>query len=72
MPDPLKKQRRSIRLKGYDYRQPGAYFVTICTRRWQHLFGEIVNGQMIRNAIGEIVAAEWQRTAEMRTYVQLD
>ncbi|RKY63730.1 MAG: transposase, partial [Candidatus Latescibacterota bacterium] len=23
--------RRSIRLKGYDYTQPGAYFVTICT-----------------------------------------
>ena len=26
------KRRRSIRLKGYDYSQPGAYFVTICTR----------------------------------------
>jgi REP element-mobilizing transposase RayT len=23
--------RRSIRLKGYDYATPGAYFVTICT-----------------------------------------
>jgi putative transposase len=25
-------QRQSIRLKGYDYSQPGGYFVTICTR----------------------------------------
>ena len=26
-------QRRSIRLKGYDYSTPGEYFVTICTYR---------------------------------------
>ncbi len=28
--DSEKHHRRSIRLKGYDYSQPGAYFVTIC------------------------------------------
>ena len=28
--DPEKHGRRSIRLKGYDYSQPGAYFVTMC------------------------------------------
>src|SRR5205807_10413707 len=28
--DPEKHHRRSIRLKGYDYSQPGGYFVTIC------------------------------------------
>jgi len=25
------RRRRSIRLKGYDYAQEGAYFVTVCT-----------------------------------------
>jgi len=30
--DPDKHHRRSIRLKEYDYSQPGAYFVTICTK----------------------------------------
>jgi len=30
--DPQKHHRRSIRLKGYDYSSPGAYFVTICTK----------------------------------------
>jgi len=30
--DPQKHHRRSIRLEGYDYSSPGAYFVTICTR----------------------------------------
>lgn len=29
--------RRSIRLKGYDYSQPGAYFVTICVQGSRHL-----------------------------------
>ena len=30
--DPLRHHRRSIRLKGYDYSQAGAYFITICTQ----------------------------------------
>ena len=30
--DPQKHHRRSIRMKGYDYSSPGAYFVTICTQ----------------------------------------
>jgi hypothetical protein len=29
--DPDLHQRRSVRLRGYDYAQAGAYFVTICT-----------------------------------------
>lgn len=31
-------QRRSLRLKDYDYSQEGAYFVTICTQRKMMLF----------------------------------
>jgi REP element-mobilizing transposase RayT len=30
--NPQKHHRRSIRLKGYDYHNAGAYFVTICTQ----------------------------------------
>jgi REP element-mobilizing transposase RayT len=36
--DPNRHHRRSIRLKGYDYTQPGAYFVTVCTQQREHLF----------------------------------
>lgn len=32
--------RRSIRLPGYDYAQPGAYFVTICTHDGECLFDD--------------------------------
>ncbi|HZK24179.1 MAG TPA: hypothetical protein VFC74_02190 [Oscillospiraceae bacterium] len=34
-------KRKKLRLEYYDYRQHGAYFVTICTRGKQHLLGEI-------------------------------
>ena len=53
-------QRRSIRLKGYDYSQAGAYFITICTYNRQHGLGEIVNGEMQLNEFGHIVQSTWQ------------
>jgi REP element-mobilizing transposase RayT len=34
-------QRRSIRLKGYDYSKAGLYFITICVQNRECLFGEI-------------------------------
>jgi REP element-mobilizing transposase RayT len=73
MPYDLQKHhRRSIRLKGYDYTQAGAYFVTFCA--WQHecLFGEIVDGEMHLNDYGRVVEEEWLRTAEVRPNVDLD
>jgi REP element-mobilizing transposase RayT len=43
--DPQKHHRRSIRLKGYDYHNAGAYFVTICTMDRECLLNDpIVNG----------------------------
>ena len=39
--------RRSIRLPGYDYSQPGYYFVTICIHdRKQFLFGDVSVGSV--------------------------
>jgi len=54
------------RLKGYDYSHPGAYFVTLCAHEKAHLFGDIVNGEMRLNRIGEIVRIEWVRSPELR------
>ncbi|MTJ53442.1 hypothetical protein FJR38_12710 [Anabaena sp. UHCC 0253] len=51
--------RRSIRLKGYDYSQQGAYFVTICTYQRNCLFGEIVDDEMKLNTNGEITRGSW-------------
>ena len=69
--DPARHHRRSIRLKGYDYTQPGAYFITLCTHDRAHLFGEVVDGEMRLNEWGEIVRDEWFKTAQVRPYVQL-
>jgi REP element-mobilizing transposase RayT len=51
--------RQSIRLKGYDYTQAGAYFVTIVTEQREPVFGKIVNGEMILNEYGKIVQKWW-------------
>jgi putative transposase len=52
-------QRRSIRLKGYDYSQAGAYFVTIVAFQRECFFGEIVGGEMKLNQYGDIVQKRW-------------
>ena len=70
--DPRKHHRRSIRLKGYDYTQAGAYFVTFVAHDRECLFGDVVDGVMRLNAFGEIVREEWFRTAVVRPYVMLD
>jgi len=38
---PESHDRRTIRLKEYDYAQPGAYFITICTHNHKQIFGKI-------------------------------
>jgi REP element-mobilizing transposase RayT len=58
--------RRSTRLKGYDYTLPTAYFVTLVTWQRELLFGEIVDGDVRLNDIGEIVRYGWLWTEEIR------
>ncbi|MBR9977665.1 MAG: transposase, partial [Bacteroidetes bacterium] len=65
-------QRRSIRLKGYDYSQEGAYFVTICVDNQECLFGDIVDGKMFLNQAGEIVVDSWTWLTQQYNYVDLD
>lgn len=47
--------RQSTRLPGFDYSQPGAYFITICIRKHKSLLGNVSNGVMVLNSVGEIV-----------------
>lgn len=68
---PQKHHRRSIRLRGYDYTQAGAYYVTIVTYQRQHFFGEVVDGEVRLNELGQIVRDEWLKTAALRPYVEL-
>jgi REP element-mobilizing transposase RayT len=52
--------RRSIRLKGYDYRQAGAYFVTLVTAAHECIFGDVKNDLVVLNNTGCLVSALWQ------------
>jgi REP element-mobilizing transposase RayT len=70
--DPGRHNRQSIRLPEYDYRSPGAYFVTICVADRRCLFGTVVNDQMVTNEYGDIVTEEWQRTEQVRDRVTID
>lgn len=71
--DPERHHRRSIRLLGYNYRQCGAYYITICTLDRECLFGEIdSDGTMQLNDWGKIVKEEWDKTSQLRTNITLD
>ncbi len=65
-------RRRSLRLKGYDYSQEGAYFITICTHNRKCLLGEVIDNEVRLNDWGRIVESEWLQTAILRPYVSLD
>jgi REP element-mobilizing transposase RayT len=52
-------QRKSIRLKNWDYSSPGYYFCTICTHRSEHFLGKIENGEMILSPEGKVVFSIW-------------
>jgi len=70
--DPEKHHRRSIRLKGYDYTQAGAYFITICTKDRACLFGDVADGVMRLNQMGHIVRQCWLEIPEHFPHVVLD
>jgi len=63
--------RRSIRLKGYDYSRTGLYFVTICCQNKIHLFGKIVDDRMILNDFGIIAYKEWIKSEDIRIEIKL-
>ena len=69
---PDRHHRRSIRMPGYDYAQPGVYFVTVCTHQQELLFGEVVGEAMVLNDAGRIVETCWYETPDHFQSVELD
>ena len=62
--DPEIHHRRSIRLKGYNYSQQGAYFITICTHNRKPLF----EFEYVQN----MLKAFWEKLPTKFSIVQLD
>ena len=70
--DPDKHHRRSIRVKGYDYSQAGAYFITICTKNRESLFGEIIDNEIVLNDIGRLIQLSWFDLPNHYAHIELD
>ncbi len=70
--DPDKHRRRSIRLKGYDYSEAGAYFITICTNHRECLFGDVVDGEMRLNDAGTMVRDVWRKISEHFSHADIN
>jgi REP-associated tyrosine transposase len=64
--------RSSIRLREYDYRSAGAYFVTICSFQREYLFGEVVDVEMRLTDAGVAAVECWQGIPDHFPQVQLD
>ena len=62
--------RRSIRLRGYDYSRPGAYFITICATT--HLFGRVRAGETVQSRFGEIACECWKSIPDHFPHVRID
>jgi len=63
---------RSIRLKDYDYSQAGAYFVTICAKDKEYVFGDVVNGEVRLNELGIVAMQCWNAIPQHFPNVFLD
>ena len=52
-------KRKPLRLKDYDYRTPGAYFITVCTKDKKLLFGPVgadsISAQIVKRAFMEVI-----------------
>ena len=62
----------SFRLPGYDYSQPGAYFITLCTNKNIEYFGKILHDQLIINEFGKILEQCWYDLVNHYDNLQLD
>jgi putative transposase len=68
----LTPNRCSVRLREYDYAQPGVYFVTICAFERRKLFGRLVEFEVELSPVGRIVKDCWSSIPSMLSFVELD
>ena len=66
------QNRKTMRLKNYDYNQSGAYFITICIQQRECLLGNITNGMLQLNEYGEIVNKIWSELPNHFQSIDID
>ena len=70
--NPQNRERRSIRLKGWEYFRPAWYYATICTHNRECLLGKVERDEMWLSRIGEITREEWLQPPVIRPALALD
>ena len=66
------RERKLNRLSGYDYSTAGSYFITICIKNRECLFGEILDGEMKLNESGKIADEQWKWLFQQYNYIRMD
>lgn len=65
-------RRRSIRLKGYDYSSPGAYYITAVLQDRLRLFGQRHDAMVELNDAGRMIERWWKELPNKFQHVGLD
>jgi putative transposase len=68
----MPSRRRHLRLAGYEYSQPGPYFVTICIKERACILGSIAESVIQLNELGRIVTLCWQALPSHYPDISLD
>ena len=68
----MEKNRKQLRLRHFDYGNPGAYYITICTHERKRFLSRIENECVHLTNFGKIVNEELLKTVEMREYLLVD
>ena len=66
------QKRKRTRLSGFDYAQPGAYFITTVAQDRRCVFGEVKNGVICLFGYGEVLVDRWHWLHQQYSYLALD
>ena len=64
--------KKNRRLQGYDYRLAGWYFITICVKDREMVFGNVKNGRMELSDAGQVAHDYWLEIPKYKPQVILD
>ncbi|MBF6593952.1 MAG: transposase [Thermaceae bacterium] len=65
-------QRRSVRLKGFDYASAGAFFVTVRVQKRECLWGDVRDGEVCLTDAERMVVGVWEGLRERFPFISLD
>jgi REP element-mobilizing transposase RayT len=66
------REKKSLRLEGYDYSVRGPYFITLTTSDHRHLFGDISECKIDLSVYGRIAHCEWFNSIKYRKEINLN